>query len=140
MLRFLFCISFVIVLGCADDDSFENEPYTGEWRLEEIFLDGVQQPEWPYAVLNIDQLSAEGGVYNMPKTVYDSIWPEEGHWSKSRYKNHLLIDGDAVGEYDSERNVLWVSKIIPGTGVDECTDTICLPIVTGEWLFGFTRK
>jgi hypothetical protein len=132
----------VINLQCSDDKVIDdNEKFVGEWKIAEVVYDGVLQDSWIGATLTFTQVAFDSGTYYFPQTPYDSIWSSVGHWKKMELKDMFYREDKVEVQYWlAEKNDKMIFNFyLPWTQQSTCVDSICLPIVTGQWTFKLDR-
>jgi hypothetical protein len=136
------CVIFFLIVSticsCSDSDSIQKESFVGRWKVTQATHDYEPMPEWEGSRLTIEQDKVKSGRYKMTDTRYDSIWGSHGIWSKSD-ANRLILDDHITAVFSLKANGLIISKTLPETG-DICHDSICIPVVSGQWDFLFERE
>jgi hypothetical protein len=137
----LIILSF-INLRCSDDNvSDGNGKFVGEWKISQVAYDGVLQDNWNGATLTFTQLTFDSGTYYLPQTPYDSIWNSVGTWKKIELKDMFYREDKVEVQYwlVEKDNEMIFHFYLPWTEQPACLDSICIPIVTGQWTFKLKR-
>jgi hypothetical protein len=126
------------VFQCSDDGAeYDRQKFLGEWEISEVIYDGVSQPDWTGATLTFTQMAIDSGGYSLPETPYDSIWTSTGHWIKLEETDIFYREDKVSVQYwiDVDERKMILDLYLPWTQQSTCADSVCLPIVTGHWVF-----
>lgn len=136
LLIFSLLISVVILYECTTDDIGDKQKFVGRWTISEVTYDGVIQPEWVGTKIFFNQTSYNSGTYSLLYTQSDSIWNSSGIWTTTDNADSFLRDDNIPITYGFYKdNTLKLAMYLPWTQHSTCTDSVCLPVVTGQWTF-----
>ena len=136
----LFLTILSLMLFRCDDVSFDKQEFVGNWVVSEVIYDGVLQDEWVGTKIYFDQLTKDSGTYSLLTTPYDSIWGSNGMWNGTDQKNIFLRDNNIPVQYwFDNNNFLFLDMYLPWTQQSTCIDSVCLPVVTGQWTFKLNK-
>lgn len=130
----------VLIAGC-DQDEVSPNILIGEWQVTTATKDAVVQNDWKGAVLTITGDGMLGGEYRVDNRPYDSIWNEQGVWSREDLPQILLLD--SVLNVDiavTETTLLWQMLIPDNSNPCIPDSTPCLLPIKGNWVFNFERQ
>lgn len=82
-------------------------------------------------------MTMDSGAYSFPETPYDSIWSSLGHWIKLADDDIFYREDKIAVQYwiDVDEKKMTMDLYLPWTQQSTCTDSVCLPVVTGHWIF-----
>jgi len=146
-----FFLFFLVMVGCAEDRIINAErqladQLAGQWEIETAINENYLMEEWEGLPFSFEKSGPTEGIYEMPLSVNDSVWPIDGSWLVMD-ENTLLRDGvkpvtvlpDVEGAGTLLLTFDYPSRI---SNEDLCmidtvqNDTVCiLPIIEGYWTF-----
>lgn len=133
-----FVLSFVF--ACRGEEIRPKSLLADEWEVTQVSYDGVEQLEWQGLSFVFEQTSDSAGFYHLPATPYDTVWPASGTWRLNALKHSLTFDEKFDATYHVSADDLEIMAYLPWTKQSYCYGEICLPMVSGDWIFNLRRK
>ena len=140
MTQVLLVLLVIPFFDCSNNADIDpaKEPFVGSWITIEAVKDGILQSEWSDLSLVLEQDSSESGFYEMADTPNESIWKSMGNWSMDESPDKFILDDSIEVIYSLKNDTLLLQKSVPDTSYN--CDSLCLPIVYGQWLFKFKKE
>lgn len=140
-IRGILVFTFLATISCQEDvDLANSEQMLGQWVVQEVVYDGKLQSGWDGVSLTFTKKEPHAGRYDMPATPYDSIWSEVGTWATSGVPSLMILNDSLETNFDVNENELIITMLLPWTAQSTCANGTCLTIVSGEWMFRFSRR
>ncbi len=132
--------AFLTTLSCQEDtDIGKSEELAGQWIVNEVVYDGTLQSGWEGVSLTFEYNMLRRGLYEMPDSPYDSVWTKKGTWMISDNPSVMILNDSLETNFDVNKEELIITMMLPWTAQSTCSNGVCLPIVSGEWMFRFRR-